>query len=683
MSKSAIDIEIESRPRNTDFLLKKGFFKVPQYQRNYRWQEDNWQEFYDTIENGQDNFLGTIFLYKNNTGQFNEIFEVIDGQQRLTTILIIIKALELVINEMLSSVGLQIPKKSKLILETTLDDLKEFRIGKISRKDQLRLSVQELEKAQSKFKEIMNLENIPNFKYDLLKKRDDTDRVLNSELTVIKEHNLNLKNHKLTLLGLDKGTKEQQKLSNIIKDINVIVENLKGSTASYKKEKAEIKKQINELTTNRRSFTQTQIFLSDALEFFVKKFIEKDDLKTLLKFKDQLLLKSFFIIVQTSDKNSIYEYFKSLNATGVQLAVSDIFKNDLFRAIPSTKASVIIKEFEQVIDKLDSFNLSEDDFLLHSINSGPDAFNLAKKMHLNDRPINKEKLLSSYDLLLAGSISPGSKNAEELIKQLNIDLEIYLKIVVPAKVETLKLTDEEFYFYNLLREVVPSKAIAFLMASKKKNTNKEHLKACKIATYVAVRHAIMPNRDMKTLESIFYKARKALYNGTRNNLYEDEFKLASAYMPNTSKITADYFASHNWSNGQALALNCLVYRHQIIKAPKSNDYYKDLSAEHIMPQSPNEITKIYWHSNDVINLNSEARTDKDVYLEYAKKIGNYIILWGRDNSSLGNKTFLEKKMVYRNYPYPHIKNIAKIKNWSQSDIVKRSNVIFNLFEKLK
>lgn len=81
-----------------DIYLSNGgtsiLYKIPIYQRNYAWERD---EIYALIKDVFDSmksdksvyYIGTLVTYKRD----DNIFEVIDGQQRLTTIYIILKAL--------------------------------------------------------------------------------------------------------------------------------------------------------------------------------------------------------------------------------------------------------------------------------------------------------------------------------------------------------------------------------------------------------------------------------------------------------------------------------------------------------------------------------------------------------------------------------------------------------------
>ena len=70
-------------------------YKIPVYQRNYAWEEDQITALIkDVYDSWQKNpsasyYIGTLVTYKRNDREY----EVIDGQQRLTTIYLIIKAL--------------------------------------------------------------------------------------------------------------------------------------------------------------------------------------------------------------------------------------------------------------------------------------------------------------------------------------------------------------------------------------------------------------------------------------------------------------------------------------------------------------------------------------------------------------------------------------------------------------
>ena len=69
-------------------------YKIPNYQRAYSWEQPNWQTFLDDIREqlGGENsyFFGNVML---ETVKVGKEYEIIDGQQRLTTLVIFMRAL--------------------------------------------------------------------------------------------------------------------------------------------------------------------------------------------------------------------------------------------------------------------------------------------------------------------------------------------------------------------------------------------------------------------------------------------------------------------------------------------------------------------------------------------------------------------------------------------------------------
>jgi len=87
---------IEAKESKIGHILsnQKEVYKVPIYQRPYAWNKDHWEDLYEDIlnlEEGDTHFLGSIVLVPERDGpRIGSInyFQIVDGQQRLTTILI-------------------------------------------------------------------------------------------------------------------------------------------------------------------------------------------------------------------------------------------------------------------------------------------------------------------------------------------------------------------------------------------------------------------------------------------------------------------------------------------------------------------------------------------------------------------------------------------------------------------
>ncbi|HRN29942.1 MAG TPA: DUF262 domain-containing protein, partial [Terrimesophilobacter sp.] len=72
-------------------------YAVPKYQREYSWGRDQWDELVEDLlehEETDGHFLGTIICVNATANTTHEsVLEVIDGQQRLTTISLMLAAI--------------------------------------------------------------------------------------------------------------------------------------------------------------------------------------------------------------------------------------------------------------------------------------------------------------------------------------------------------------------------------------------------------------------------------------------------------------------------------------------------------------------------------------------------------------------------------------------------------------
>ncbi|MCG3165630.1 MAG: hypothetical protein POELPBGB_01398 [Bacteroidia bacterium] len=86
---------MEAKSRAFTFLKMEALIRVPFFQRAYVWKKDNWEDLLIELSNTSKNhFLGSIILKQQTvaTGEPKEAL-IIDGQQRLTTLSILLKAL--------------------------------------------------------------------------------------------------------------------------------------------------------------------------------------------------------------------------------------------------------------------------------------------------------------------------------------------------------------------------------------------------------------------------------------------------------------------------------------------------------------------------------------------------------------------------------------------------------------
>lgn len=85
---------MKAEGKSLSFLCGMKILEVPFFQRPYVWSKGNWEELLDDLLKGDLQFLGSIIIKWQGTNE-NGIKKaiIVDGQQRLTAISILIKAL--------------------------------------------------------------------------------------------------------------------------------------------------------------------------------------------------------------------------------------------------------------------------------------------------------------------------------------------------------------------------------------------------------------------------------------------------------------------------------------------------------------------------------------------------------------------------------------------------------------
>lgn len=81
---------LDTKTVNFNDILGNGkIYRVPQFQRDYSWEQDNWEDLWNDIElaaeSGNAHYMGSVVLQST----INKEFLIIDGQQRFTTLTIL------------------------------------------------------------------------------------------------------------------------------------------------------------------------------------------------------------------------------------------------------------------------------------------------------------------------------------------------------------------------------------------------------------------------------------------------------------------------------------------------------------------------------------------------------------------------------------------------------------------
>jgi uncharacterized protein with ParB-like and HNH nuclease domain len=669
MSKKDLSLKINDQyPEELSSILKLHSFTVPLYQRDYTWQSENWDELFHDIKQESSVFLGTIFLFKKKTNDSEIQSEIIDGQQRITTFSLLINAFRLT----------YLKKVKKANVSKILNDLNKF-LFTTNNAPKLLLyqDPQGIVNTNKTYLEVLNYQVMPL----TLKKIDLKIQALNTEKKDLtkKLKELNLRIEKLNQRK-KKTTTEANSLSEL-KDSKLKLNNTKKeiteSIKKFKEKKGNLKLALESKSESEKNILDCNEFFYDRLN----ELDEKDQKVILKKIKDEV--KVFLML--TSDTNSVYDYFRTLNSSGVDLTISEILKNDLFKNVLKKDVDEVVTAFEEL--KKSITNVKKNDiegFLLYSLNSRHDAKLIAKTIK-KDYPISKKNMLHAYGAILK---KDGKKDgAKKLVESLKENIEEYLQIISPKSIDNYMKFDK-FYYYNALDAFNISKPISVFLTSKRNYTKENHLKNVMLLTYICLKQSIKPYGDPKDLQNYMNTAydeflKKSSYSKIKEVLSQKTKRFFDEEFIDKELV----LAKKPLSNAKSKALIALLYRNEWKLMHGTYNDYSSLSLEHIMPENQSEPwRKVNLYKGEPKAKDSNGKdivlTDNTVYKKWVGQIGNHCIISLIDNKEIKDKGFSEKLKKYKTYKSSLMQGIIDKRFWTLSNIKQRNKVMYTRFLKL-
>ncbi len=106
---------LDTKTVNLNEILGNGkIYRVPQFQRDYSWEQDNWEDLWNDIklaaETNSPHYMGSVVL-QSTTGKE---FSIIDGQQRFTTLTILTLAVIEAIKKIIDK-GIEVAQNNERI----------------------------------------------------------------------------------------------------------------------------------------------------------------------------------------------------------------------------------------------------------------------------------------------------------------------------------------------------------------------------------------------------------------------------------------------------------------------------------------------------------------------------------------------------------------------------------------
>ncbi|GAA7221435.1 DUF262 domain-containing protein [Helicobacter pylori] len=519
------------------------YYQIPIYQRPYQWTKENCEKLLDNLFSSyecykeSDYFCGSLVLIAIDTDSETNAttYDIVDGQQRLSTFILLAKVLVTLYSERLT-------EKSKGYLQESWSDRHE-----------------DGEKKK--------------------RKRLDFDLVGSS------------------------AKKDFQDALDFFDDLDAS----KGKNSKSKGKNSK----SNDPSKGKNSYLKNAICLKNYL---IKKEIE--DINDFIKW---LYLKVNFITITCSDTDMALRIFNVLNARGLPLHATDIFKGELLKKLTEEKEQEELAiRWENLRQKcLDNGFAMETLFGQHLIYLDP----------VTSRERMKKRLNTQFDELQK---SP--------LEYLDLVEDFY-----KTYVEVLEMPDRYAHLLSYLEDNYWSAILCTSILHDYSDQEIEALKKLLVKFYYQYWVAKKPKDQREQTCCNIINALKEkgsigdIISIVRNNL--GEYSVTQHFRENlqdSNLYTKFYFTGKSPKKNSWLKpiLILVEYFMSDDKRPKRIQMDKNLQVEHILPQNPDPSSQ--W----VKDFSEEERE------RYTHSLANLTLLGGEKNTQASNLDFQDKKKIY-------------------------------------
>lgn len=399
--------------------------------------------------------------------------------------------------------------------------------------------------------------------------------------------------------------------------------------------------QMQDLRT-KRGLNSSDKLLYAALEYFYEQL--QNDLKNksgeeiASYLTNNIADKLKFIQIKVENELNAYTLFETLNARGIELTSTDLLKNYIFSQIETkTDLELIQKDWNKIAS---SVGIKEfPTYLRYFINS-------------KNKIIRKDNLFKFVKREITDSTS-----AFKLVEDLNELTSFYNALKVPnddywGEFGKYKELSKYLKALNLFRT---KQQIPLLIAGINNFDENDFVELVKICMITSFRYNIVSKYNPNEIEKVYnecaikiskkeVKNPKEAFNILKKVYIEDE-----TFKNNFSTMTIDTGKNKN------LVRYILFSIDNQLSGIEKDFEDNNATIEHILPENPNES----WDENFTLD-----EMDKYVY-----RLGNYILLESSINKSIGNKSFEEKKIKYKNSNFK-ITNEVSYDIWRKEEIKK-------------
>ncbi|MCQ2714974.1 DUF262 domain-containing protein [Helicobacter pylori] len=503
-------------------LKEELYYQIPIYQRPYQWTKENCEKLLDDLfedyekDRESDYFCGSLVLVKSDPNSKTETYDIVDGQQRLSTFILLAKVLADLYNDCL-------------------------------------LDPKHLERLQEGWKD------------------RHTER----------------KRLSFNTIG-----------SNAEDDFAYALEHFNDSQASK-----------NKIIENN--------YLKNAI--CLKNYLEKKEIKNINNFIDWLYCNVVFVTITCPDADKALRIFNVLNARGLPLNATDIFKGELLKELAKEE------DQKKLVSRWNALNqkCSDNDLTIETLFS----WYLTYLNPVTSKEKTEKRLVTWFNKL--------NKTPLEYLKGVEDFYNAYCEILEmqDRHAHLLSYKDDDYWHVILCASILHHYSDQDIEALKEllvkfyyQDWVAGQTKSTRSQTCCNIIIALKEKKSVENIASIVVE--KYLDDKNITQRFKENLQDSNLY-------TKFYFAGKSVKKNSWLRPILILVEYFISDDPRPKRIEKnDFHVEHILPQNPDPSSQ--W----VKDFSEEERG------LYTHSLANLTLLGGTKNAQASNKDFKEKKEIY-------------------------------------
>jgi hypothetical protein len=369
----------------------------------------------------------------------------------------------------------------------------------------------------------------------------------------------------------------------------------------------------------------------------------KPDGAELARLVDTLSDRLFFTVITVNDELNAYKVFETLNARGVRLSPTDLLKNYLFSVVHHSggheaEMHALEQRWEAIVGKL-----------------GDDSFPDFLRVHWNSR----KSFVRQADLFKTIRAHILDRAAVfQLLRDMEEDADIYAALANPADVFW---RPHQRGYISELRLFNVRQPYSLLLAARRALDDDGFTRILRACSIISFRYNVIASLVTNEQERVYNAVAEKVGSATLTQAAEIIRELRSIYLSDDRFRNA--FAEKSLKTTQSRnkrVVRYLLFQLEKHVSGKEYDFESErYSIEHILPENP----ETDW-----------AQFADEQLESMTYRLGNLTLLASAVNRDLGNKSFAEKREVYRTSEFEITRQLAEENaEWTAERIAARQS----------